>query len=575
MAEEARRRIRIGDLLVEHGLITAEQLQHALAEQKRLGLKLGRTLVQLGYIGEEQLLDFLARQLGVPHIDLRQYRYRPELVRRLPETYARRFRAIVLAEEADGAYLVGMADPTDLFAYDEIRRLLGRPVRQALVRESDLLAVLDQAYRHGDELSDLAQAVSEDLGEAGIDLAELAEGAGGDAPVVRLIQTLFEDAVRAGASDIHVEPDEGVLRLRLRIDGVLQEQVMKEVRVAPALVSRLKLMSGLDISEKRLPQDGRFQVQVQGRRIDVRLSTMPVQHGEAAVMRLLDPERAKLSLEQLGMPQEMLGRYRRLVASPHGMVLVTGPTGSGKTTTLYATLAELNRPEKKIITVEDPVEYRVPRVNQVQVNFRINLTFAGVLRAALRQDPDILLVGEMRDQETMQIGLRAAMTGHFVLSTLHTNDAVATASRLIDMGGEGYLVAAALRGIVAQRLVRRVCDACRVPDEPLPQTRAWLEALEIPFEGEEAGFVRGRGCPRCNNTGYRGRIGVYELLEMDAGLTDALRREDMAAFAAQARQRPDYRPLVHAALDYARVGVTSLEEVMRVAGESVAAGAEG
>ncbi|GAB4350681.1 MAG: MSHA fimbrial ATPase MshE [Gammaproteobacteria bacterium] len=572
----ARQKIRLGDLLVEHQVITPQQLEQALAEQKKLGLKLGRTLIHQGAITEEDLLNFLSQQLQVPFIDLKRYQYDPEAVRRLPETYARRFRAIVLGSDADGALLVGMSDPTDIFAYDTISRLLKQTFRLAIVRETDVLATIDQVYRHSEEISTLAEQLDEELGETGIDLAQLIQNEDvADAPVVRLLQTLFEDAVRINASDIHIEPDEQVLRIRMRVDGVLQEQVMKERRIAAALVSRLKLMSGLDISEKRLPQDGRFNIRVGERSIDVRLSTMPVQYGESVVMRLLDQSAGLLDLDRIGMPADLLERFRHLIHRPYGMILVTGPTGSGKSTTLYAALSELNSAAKKIITVEDPVEYKLPRINQVQVNFKINLTFASVLRSALRQDPDIIMVGEMRDQETMQIGLRAAMTGHLVLSTLHTNDAVGAASRLIDMGGEGFLVAAALRAVLAQRLVRRVCESCRQDYAPNDSELASLELLL----GAPAGgmrFSHGKGCTQCNNTGYHGRIGIYELLELDSPMMDALRRNDTAGFTRAANANPGYRPLTLVALDYATQGITSLEEVLRIAGQiEESAGLEG
>lgn len=562
-----RKKIRIGDLLVQNKVISEAQLGTALTEQKRSGRKLGRTLIDLGYIEEEKLLRFLSQQLDIPFIDLRHYKVRPETVRLLAETHARRYRAIVL-DDSGPEILVGMADPTDIFGYDELSRILKGPVSQAVVREADLLRTIDVVYRRTDEIVSIAEELNEDLSQHDYDLAQIMQSdEAADAPVARLLKTLFEDAVQVSASDIHIEPDENVLRIRQRVDGILQEQVMKEKRIAAALVLRLKLLAGLDISEKRLPQDGRFNIKVKNRSIDVRLSTMPVQYGESVVMRLLDQSGGILDLGQLGMPPAILERFRRHVHSPHGMVLVTGPTGSGKTTTLYAALTELNAPEKKIITVEDPVEYRLPRINQVQVNSKIDLTFAGVLRAGLRQDPDVVMVGEMRDQETAQIGLRAAMTGHLVLSTLHTNDSVTTASRLVDMGAEGYLVAAALRAIIAQRLVRRICDSCREPYRPDAQERAWLAAVR--GEGvPDVGYQHGAGCHHCNETGYRGRVGVYELLELDEAMADALRRDDAAAFARAAAAGAGFRPLVRCALDFAEQGITTVEEVMRVAGET-------
>ncbi|MBE0596751.1 MAG: type II/IV secretion system protein [Desulfuromonadales bacterium] len=560
-----RKKIRIGELLVQNRLISEEQLSVALNSQKKTGGKLGDTLVELGFVTSRDMLECLARQLGIVYVDLQYFKYKPETVRLLPETFARRFRAMVL-EDSPASLLVGMADPTDIFAFDELAKIFKRPVRLAVVRETDLLRAIDQVYRRTDELANIAQELGQELSTQ-TNLADLLPASElQDAPVVRLLRTLFEDAVQVGASDIHIEPDEKVLRLRQRIDGVLHEQVVKEKRVAAALVSRLKLMSGLDISERRLPQDGRFNIKVRGKSIDVRLATMPIQFGEAVVMRLLDQSGGILSLDVLGMPEALLARYRLLVGRPNGMVLVTGPTGSGKTTTLYATLNELNQVEKKVITVEDPVEYRLPRINQVQVHPRIGLSFAQVLRAALRQDPDIIMVGEMRDQETAEIGLRAAMTGHLVFSTLHTNDAIGTALRLLDMGAEGYIVASALQAVLAQRLVRRLCESC-IEDEVLDAGRlSWLEAAIGPA-WREIRFRRGAGCPHCHNTGYRGRIGIFELLEIDFTLADALRRGDSAAFATGAYRQPNFRPLALCALDFARQGITSLEEVVRVAGQ--------
>ena len=568
MSAEPKKKIRIGDLLVQEDVITEDQLMTALREQKNTGRKLGRTLVEMGYVEEDTLLNILSRQLKVPFVQLRHYQFNNELVKKLPEAMARRFRAIVLAQQGE-ELLVGMADPLDLVAYDELVRVLKHPVKQAVVRESELLNTLDLVYRRTDEIASLAEELEDELGDDAFDLANLsAESESADAPVVKLLQTLFEDAIQARSSDIHIEPDETVVRIRQRIDGVLQEQVMKEKRVNSALVLRLKLMAGLNISEKRLPQDGRFNVRVKGKSIDVRVSTMPVQHGESVVMRLLDQSQGTLNLDSTGMPPELLARFRKLIKRPHGMILVTGPTGSGKTTTLYGALTELNKPEVKIITAEDPVEYRLPRITQVQVNPKIGLEFASVLRSALRQDPDIILVGEMRDHETVEIGLRAAMTGHLVLSTLHTNDSISSAMRLIDMGAEPFLVASSLLGVVAQRLVRRVCDNCKETYEPTEQELIWLRSFDLDPLDIEAGFVHGRGCYQCSNTGYRGRVGVYEMLEMNEEMLDALRRKDVSDFTRAARKSPLFRPLGQCAMDYALQGITSLQEVSRVAATS-------
>lgn len=568
MTTEPRKKLRLGDLLVQNEIITEQQLRTALREQKSSGRKLGKTLVDLGYVDEDTILNMLSRQLNLPFVQLSHFRFNEQLVRRLPEAMARRFRALLLSEQK-GELLVGMADPLDIFAYDELVRVLKQPIRQAVVRESELLSTLDLVYRRTEEIASLAEELEDELSDDAFDLASMsAEPESEDAPVVRLLKTLFEDAVQARSSDIHIEPDEAVVRIRQRVDGVLQEHVMKEKRVNAALVLRLKLMAGLNISEKRLPQDGRFNVRVKGRSIDVRISTMPVQYGESVVMRLLDHSQGLLDLDSIGMPQELLQRFRRMIRKPHGMILVTGPTGSGKTTTLYGALSELNRPEVKIITAEDPVEYRLPRITQVQVHPRIGLEFADVLRAGLRQDPDIMLVGEMRDRETVEIGLRAAMTGHLVLSTLHTNDSISSAMRLIDMGAEPFLVSSSLLGVVAQRLVRRVCENCSAPYEPTEQERVWLETFDLDPLDREAGFVHGRGCYQCSNTGYKGRIGVYEMLEMNEPMLDALRQKDVSAFSREAIKGRLYRPLGRCAMDYALRGVTTLEEVARVAATS-------
>ena len=548
------------------GLLTGEQLSHALGEQKKRGLKLGRLLIELGYVPEDKLMRFIAQQLEIRFIDLRHFQPDHELVAQLPETYARRFRAIVL-EEQSTHLLIGMADPQDVIACDELARILKRRVQPAIVRESDLLELIDRVYRRTEEISSLAEELHEELGGDAFDLRALQDSSTAeDTVVVRLLQTIFEDAVRANASDIHIEPDESGLRVRQRIDGVLYEHVMNELRIASALVLRLKLMASLDISEKRRPQDGRFNVKLGERSVDVRLSTMPVQYGESVVMRLLDQSASALSLDQLGLSAAMTERLRSLIHRPHGILLVTGPTGSGKTTTLYAALSELNVPEKKIITIEDPIEYRLARINQVQVNPKIDLTFASVLRATLRQDPDILMVGEMRDRETVKMALRAALTGHFVLSTLHTNDAVSSVGRLLEMGTPGYLIASGILAVVAQRLVRVVCEECVEPFTPSDRDRARLEALR-PGAAESLKFQAGRGCARCNETGYRGRTGVYELLELNLAMMDALRADDNAAYTRAAREAEDYVPLVLSALDLAAEGRTTVEEVLRLDGE--------
>lgn len=559
------KKIRLGDLLVEKGLITDEQLQFALGEQKKLGRKLGGTLIELGMIDESSLLNLLSGQLNIPLVDLNNSNYKDEVAKLLPETLARRYRAIVLEAREDG-YLVGMADPTDIYALDEIQDKLNKPVSQAIVREAELLENFDLVYRRTEEISALAEELGQDLSESATDLSDLLQTEMTDAPVAKLLQSIFEDAVQVGASDIHIEPDQHVIRVRQRIDGILHEQVMKEKQIAPAVVVRLKLMASLNISEKRLPQDGRFNMVVNNREIDVRISTMPVQFGESVVMRLLDQTQGALELENLGLPPELLRRFRRNFHLPNGMILVTGPTGSGKTTSLYAALKELNQAESKIITVEDPVEYRLSRVNQVQVNSKIGLTFASVLRSALRQDPDIIMVGEMRDAETVEIGVSAAMTGHLVLSTLHTNDTISTATRLMDMGVEGYLLATTLRTIIAQRLIRKNCSSCTEDYTPDAFESSWLlEKLGIDVSTHQ--YKKGRGCKQCGTTGYSGRMGVFELLDINSELAEALRNNNSQAFVDAAERAPGYQPLAMVAHHHAVNGKTSIEEILRLAGQ--------
>ena len=562
---QPRLKMRLGDLLVAESIISDDQLQMALQQQRQTGRKLGTTLVDLGFIGEEQLLKFLAQQLNVPFFDLSKLSIQTQAVQLIPEVHARRYRALAVNQSGDEVTVV-MSDPADLAALDALAAMLSpRELKLAVAREAQLLQYFDQLYRRTKEIESFAEQLQEEYQATGFDLG-MAETAGNEseATVVKLLRSVFEDAVQVHASDIHIEPDEKVLRIRQRIDGVLHESVLNEVRIAPALVLRLKLVAGLDISEKRLPQDGRFNMRVRGHEIDVRISTMPVQHGESVVMRLLDQSAGLLSLHDTGMPEQILQRFRRQLRRPHGMIVVTGPTGSGKTTTLYGALSELNQPGNKIITVEDPVEYRLPRINQVQVNPKIGLDFSNVLRATLRQDPDILLVGEMRDQETVEIGLRGAMTGHLVLTTLHTNDAISSALRLMDMGAQGYLVASALRAIVAQRLVRRICRYCHEVHEVDAGDRIWL--VNLFGEGvHQQQFQRGRGCQSCNFTGYAGRIGVFELLELDLPMMDALRRGDPEAFARAAREHVEYRPLVDMAFEYATQGITTVDEVLRLA----------
>lgn len=556
---------RLGDLLVEEEIISQDQLMAALSAQKETGRKLGAVLIDTGALTEEQLLRFLAQQLNVPFLDISDWQIEEHLANELSEVHARRLRVIIL-ESSDDSVMLGMSDPADLAAIEQLSSLLSpKQINIVAVRESQILMAFDSLYRRTKEIEAFAHQLQAEYEEsADFDFATLGSDDEADTVVAKLLRSLFEDAVQVRASDIHIEPDRKKLRIRTRVDGVLQESVLNEVNIAPALVLRLKLMAGMDISEKRIPQDGRFQMRVKGHEVDVRISTMPIQDGESVVMRLLDQSAGLLSLHTTGMPANILAKVRKLVKSPNGMFLVTGPTGSGKTTTLYGCLSELNNPESKIITVEDPVEYRLPRINQVQINNKIHLTFSSVLRTALRQDPDIIMVGEIRDQETAEIGLRAALTGHMVLSTLHTNDAVSTALRLIDMGAAPYLVASSLRAVLAQRLVRRICTSCKVSHQPEPQEITWISNI-AGSNKQSVPFYKGQGCQTCNNTGFKGRIGVYELLEMtNENLITALRNGDTEGFAQAAKANPDYKTLGQTALELAEDGITTVSEVLRI-----------
>lgn len=560
-------KIRLGDLLIQQGLLTEEQLKFALDEQKRSGRKLGRIVVESAFVTKEAISRALARQLRATYVDLKSFNPRQEMINLLPEAQARRFRAVVL-EEIDGRLRVGFADPTDLQAFDELTRLLRRDIDLAVVAESQLLALIDRVYHRTEQISGLAKELTEDLGDEPVEFGDLFGTTPGaeDAPVVKLLQTVFEEAMRSRASDIHIEPQERSLRVRFRIDGVLHVQMEADAKIAPALALRLKLMSGLDISEKRLPQDGRFAIKVRNSMVDVRISTMPTQYGESVVMRLLNQSTGLLGLDRLNMPPHVLERLRHAVHRPSGMVLVTGPTGSGKTTTLYAALAELNTTEKKIITVEDPVEYRLPGINQVQVHDKIDLSFERVLRSALRQDPDIVLVGEMRDQTTAEIGMRAAITGHMVLSTLHTNDVISTPIRLLDMGVPRYMVALSLQLVLAQRLVRVICENCAEAYVPAPHEHEWLR-YELGDAVDQHRYLRGRGCAHCGGTGYQGRTGVFEMLEMSNEIVEAINSDDTGVFVQAARKQMAGNTLRRDAIRLVVNGRTTIDEAMRISNQ--------
>ena len=559
----ARGRVRLGELLVSQGAIAPQTLEAALAESAATGKRLGHVLVQSGAISDERLALLLSQQLDIPFVDLARYDLQPDLVKLLPEAAARRLRAMVLEKRGSGL-LVGLADPIDVAAHDELERLLKRPVTTAVCPERQLLAALDRLYRRTDEIHGHARALQKDMGEPPEPGAQPSPEGKDESPVARMLQSLFEDAVQVRASDIHLEPQERALQIRLRIDGVLHPQAEADPRIAAAIAQRLKLMAGLDIAERRLPMDGRFSVRARDRDVDVRMSTLPGQHGESIVLRLLDQSGKVPGLDGIGMPEEMVQRLRAILGSGSGMVLATGPTGAGKTTTLYAALSEIDLASQKVVTVEDPVEYRLPGIVQVQVNEKIELTFARVLRATLRQDPDVVLVGEMRDPETVDIGMRAALTGHLVLSTLHTRDAPSATVRLLDMGAPAYMVATCLRAVVAQRLCRLNCPSCSAEYTPSPQERAWLRTVGGE-EGARIAVKRGAGCPHCGGTGFRERTGLYEMFVMDDALVQAAASGGAAQLLAAARESMRGNTLADHAYTLVWEGRTSVAEAMHVA----------
>lgn len=546
---------RLGDLLVESGLITTAQLEKALAVQKKTGERLGRIFTNLGYVTEENIIEVLEFQLGVPHVDLAQIHIDPAAATLIPEAMAQRYQVIPIKK--DGRRLtLAMVDPTNFYAVDDVRLVANCDVEPVIAAEKEILRAIREVYG----VRELVEKAATQLAPADVPAeVEISE----DAPAVNIINALIRQAVKEQASDIHIEPQERQVRVRFRVDGMLREAAAFPRQVHNVLVSRIKVMSGMNIAEKRLPQDGRVKFVEAGRDIDLRVSTLPTILGEKAVIRLLDRQAAMLDLHALGFSSANLARYQRLVQQAYGMVLVTGPTGSGKTTTLYATLQAINELSRNIVTVEDPVEYRLDGINQVQVNPRAGLTFASGLRSILRQDPNVVMVGEIRDGETAEIAIRAALTGHLVLSTMHTNDAVGAATRLIDMGIAPFLVASSLLGVVAQRLVRLVCRECRQSYQPPPDAPQRLFIGATP--AETLTLYRGAGCPRCGHTGYKGRMAIHEVLLMSGRLREAISRRASGDEIVRLARAEGLTTMQEDGIAKARQGLTTVDEVMRVA----------
>ncbi len=557
--------LRLGSILLERGVITQENLDHVLEKQQESGKKVGEILIDEKIISYQDLAEVLSEQLDCPLADLKHYSFDVNLVKLIPESIARKYQIILLDEQND-YYIVGMADPLDIDAQDVVNQLLDKPSQIEIVTKPELQKHLDQLYRRTSDITKFAKVIEQDVNTR-VSISELAlDASEEDAPVIMLLNSIFEDAVQVRASDIHIEPGEHNVRIRYRVDGLLQEHIVKERRIMPMVTSRLKLMAKLNISETRTPQDGRFFITVRKNKIDIRISTLPIQYGESIVMRLLDQSSGLLRLTNIGMNGKVLQDFKKMLLLPYGLILVTGPTGSGKSTTLYGALNELNAVEKKICTVEDPVEYRIERINQTHINDNIGLSFATALRSILRQDPDIIMVGEIRDKETAEIAIRAAMTGHLVLSTLHTNDAPSSAVRLVDMGVPSYLVSTTLRCVLAQRLIRKLCDACKEAYKPDDIEKEYLRNWTKDKSIQEAGYYKAVGCSKCNHSGYQGRSGIFELLTINQSISYALQDKGTLLFTKTAENALKGKMLIDQALSFAKAGQTSIEEVIRTIG---------
>jgi type IV pilus assembly protein PilB len=564
----AAKKVDFTELLIRQGVISADQLGEAKRVAKSSGKKVPDQLVVLGYATSDEVMRAVAKEHSLDFVDLNEVVIPPSIVELVPESVARENAVLPMAEE-DGALKVIVSDPLDLDTFEKLRFILNRKVDIALAPRDSILEAINRHYGQMEDQS--ADSMLQEFTDTAIDFTETEqESQGGEevidetsAPIVRLVQLLISEAVQLRASDIHVEPFEDRVRIRYRIDGVLVERDSPPRRLLGALLSRIKILANIDIAERRRPQDGRIKVTLGEKQLDLRVSILPTNHGQSAVMRVLDKDSIKVGVRQLGLSENDFRQFKNLIRRPNGIILVTGPTGSGKTTTLYAALNELNRPDRKIITAEDPVEYYLPGVNQVEVKHHIGLDFAKIIRAMLRQAPNVILVGEMRDSETAQMGIQASLTGHLVFSTLHTNDAPGAITRMIDMGVPGYLVASSVMAVLAQRLVRVVCSKCKQPHTP---SDAALEAAGItPEMATAARFMKGKGCGHCSKSGYRGRIGIFELMMMTNKIRElafsGASTQDIRRSALSQGMTPLYSDGIRKVLN----GTTTIEEVFRVA----------
>jgi type IV pilus assembly protein PilB len=565
--------VRLGELLTKASLISQDQLKEALRVQKESGMKLGETLIKLGFVTEEDITECLSQQFGVPSINLSHFEIDSSVIKLIPADVARKYN-ILPVNKTGATITIAMADPTNVFAMDDIKFMTGYNVEPVVASELGIKAAIDNYYGTTSSLElkkvmeDLQQSETADLEvleeDEELDVAALAEGAE-EAPVVKLVNLILTDAIKRGASDIHIEPYEKEFRVRFRVDGTLYEIMNPPLKLRDAITSRLKILAKLDISEKRLPQDGRIKLKMKlndkNKELDFRVSVLPTLFGEKIVMRLLDKDNLKLDMTKLGFEQESLAQFEEAIFKPWGMVLVTGPTGSGKTNTLYSALAKVNSPEVNIMTAEDPVEFNLPGINQVQMKESIGLNFAATLRSFLRQDPNIILVGEIRDFETAEIAIKAALTGHLVLSTLHTNDAPSTINRLMNMGIEPFLVATSVQLIAAQRLARRICANCKEEVDVTPQA-----LINLGYKKEEVGtfkVYKGRGCDKCNNTGYKGRVALIEVMIISDDLRELILAGGTAIDIKKKAAEAGMISLRRSGLIKIKDGVTTIEEVVR------------
>ncbi len=556
---------RLGELLVKENLITTDQLRKAMEEQKAGGGRLGSSLTKLGFVTDEELLTFLSKQYNVPVINLDEFEIEKEIARKIPQAIAKK-HLIIPVNQTGSTLIVATSDPTNLGVIDEIKFLTGYNVEFVAATENALTKAIEKYFEVSTDyqgiLDEAAQEYEVISDEDNIDIKTL-EKASEEAPVIRLVNSILNDAIKKGASDIHVEPYEKTFRVRFRIDGMLYEIMKPQLSLKPAIASRLKIMAKLDIAERRRPQDGRIKIRyADGKDMDFRVSVLPTLFGEKIVLRLLDKSNLQLDMTKLGFNEKQLKDFKDSVHKPYGMVLVTGPTGSGKTTTLYSALSELNQISKNVSTAEDPVEYNMPGVNQVQMHEEIGLNFAAALRSFLRQDPNIIMVGEIRDYETAEIAVKAALTGHLVLSTIHTNDAPSTINRLLNMGIEPFLVASAVHAILAQRLVRKICDKCK--EEIDVGKKALLDIGISEAEAKNLKVYKGKGCTVCNNTGYKGRIAVYEILTIAEELRELILAGASANEIKKEAMRLGMMTMRQSAVDFLKKGLTTVDEVVRV-----------